>query len=197
MSDTQEPQAKVLIVDDEQGLADLYAAWLADTYEVRTAYDGEQALDKIDDTVDVVLLDRRMPGLSGDDVLTEIRERGCTCHVAMITAVGPDLDIAELRFDDYATKPIKRDELEEVVQILLQRSKYSNDIQRVLSLFAKKYTLEEELGQDELEASEEYQNLQQELTDAQGAADDSLRDLLENDDFTGAFRDYRTDEFHD
>lgn len=197
MSDTQEPQAKVLIVDDEQVLADLYAAWLADVYEVRTAYDGEQALDKIDDTVDVVLLDRRMPGLSGDDVLTEIREREYTCHVAMITAVDPDIDIAELRFDDYATKPIKRDELEEVVQTLLQRSKYSNDIQRVLSLFAKKYTLEEELGQDELEASEEYQNLQQELTDAQGAADDSLRDLLENDDFIGAFRDHGADELHD
>lgn len=80
----------VLVVDDEEDLANLYSQWLSDDYAVRTAYNGEQALERLDETVDVVLLDRRMPGLSGDDALNRIREREYDCRVAMVTAVDPD-----------------------------------------------------------------------------------------------------------
>lgn len=58
-----------------RNLADLYTAWLAADYNVRTAYDGEQALDTYNKTVDVVLLDRRLPIHSGNEVLEELRER--------------------------------------------------------------------------------------------------------------------------
>ncbi|WP_423750819.1 response regulator [Salinirarus marinus] len=74
--------ATVLIVEDERALVDLFSNWLSDDFDVRTAYDGEQALAKIDDEVDVVLLDRRMPGLSGDDVLERVRERDIDATLA-------------------------------------------------------------------------------------------------------------------
>ena len=80
----------VLVVEDEPDLADLYATWLKIDYSVRTAYGGEEAVEQLDDEIDVVLLDRRMPGLSGDEVLTKIRERGIDCYVSMVTAVEPD-----------------------------------------------------------------------------------------------------------
>jgi len=60
---------RVLIVDDEPDLADLYASWLPEQYAVVTAYDGRGALDALDGSVNVVLLDRRMPGMSGDEVV--------------------------------------------------------------------------------------------------------------------------------
>jgi CheY-like chemotaxis protein len=41
---------------------------------VRTAYGGHEALEELSDDVDVILLDRRMPGLSGDEVLEEVRD---------------------------------------------------------------------------------------------------------------------------
>jgi CheY-like chemotaxis protein len=63
----------VLIVDDESEVADVYALRLREEYETRTAYGGEEALDTIDSDMDVVLLDRRMPDLSGDEVLERIR----------------------------------------------------------------------------------------------------------------------------
>ncbi len=66
----------VLVVDDEQGLADLYANWLEDRYTVHTSYNGTDALETLSQEIDVVLLDRRMPDMSGDEVLTEIRNRG-------------------------------------------------------------------------------------------------------------------------
>lgn len=66
---TDTGSATVLIVEDEQPLADLYAKFLESTYTVRTAYDGTEALDSMSHEVDVVLLDRRMSGLSGEEVL--------------------------------------------------------------------------------------------------------------------------------
>ncbi len=56
----------VLIAEDEPDLANLYTSRLEERYDVRTAYDGTEALEAIDGDIDVVLLDRRMPGLSGD-----------------------------------------------------------------------------------------------------------------------------------
>lgn len=62
----------VLIVEDEPTLAEIYGGWLSEAYNVTIETDGESALTHIDDEIDVVLLDRRMPGLSGDAVLSEI-----------------------------------------------------------------------------------------------------------------------------
>ena len=72
-------QPTILVVDDERQLADLYATWVGDDYAVRTAYDGQSALEQADEAVDVVLLDRHMPDLTGDEVLGRIRDRGLDC----------------------------------------------------------------------------------------------------------------------
>lgn len=76
-SEVQEPvweQIKVLVVDDENMVAQMYRDWLQDAgFRVEVANGGEEALRKIDEDVDVVVLDRRMPLLSGDEVLEVIR----------------------------------------------------------------------------------------------------------------------------
>ncbi|MFB6176845.1 MAG: response regulator transcription factor, partial [Halobaculum sp.] len=91
----------VLVVDDEQQVADAYALRLQMEYDdVRKAYGGQEALDTVDETVDVVLLDRRMPDYSGGEVLEKMRERGLDCSVIMVTAVDPDFDIVSMPFDD-------------------------------------------------------------------------------------------------
>ncbi len=76
-SEVQEPvweQIKVLVVDDENMVAQMYRDWLEDAgFRVDVANGGEEALRKIEEDVDVVVLDRRMPLLSGDEVLEAIR----------------------------------------------------------------------------------------------------------------------------
>jgi len=121
--------AEVLVVDDEARLADLFAAWLQTDWVVETAYDGEEALEKMADSVEVVLLDRRMPGLSGDEVLEQIREQGYDSRVVMVTAVDPDFDIIEMGFDDYLVKPVSKDEIVDMVDDVADRSDYESDIQ--------------------------------------------------------------------
>jgi DNA-binding response OmpR family regulator len=111
----------VLVVEDEAEAADLYTKQLRDSYHVMTAYSGEEALEMIDPRVDIVLLDRRMPGLSGDEVLEEIRVREIPCRVIMVTAIDPDVEIIDLPFDEYLTKPVTGEELHETIERMLGR----------------------------------------------------------------------------
>ncbi len=103
-------EPRVLMVDDEKTVADAYALRLEDVAEVTVAYSGEAALDTVGDghVPDVVLLDRHMPGMSGDEVLERIRERELETRVIMVTAIDPDLDVLDMPFDDYLSKPVDR-----------------------------------------------------------------------------------------
>jgi len=127
----------VLIVDDDKDLADTYGMWLPDEYDVEIEYGGVQARKRIDDDLDLVLLDRRMPGIPGDKVLEDIRERGIDCPVAMLTAVAPDTDIIDLEFDEYLVKPITQTELRDTVDELLLRREFDPDAQDHFAMESK------------------------------------------------------------
>jgi DNA-binding response OmpR family regulator len=178
--------ATVLVVDDERGLADLYTIWLEDDYEVRTAYNGTEALDALDETVDVVLLDRQMPDVSGDDVLDELRERGIECRVAMVTAVEPELDIIELGFDDYLRKPVDRETLVEAVERLQRRSSYDDGVQKYFSA-ARKHALLSESEDPSVTESDEFQNLDDRLDDLREELD-AVAAGFDDEDFEVLFR---------
>ena len=171
----------VLIVEDEPDLANLYAAWLDESCSVETAYDGSEALDAIDDTIDVVLLDRRMPGLSGDTVLDAIRDRGLDCRVAMVTAVEPDFDIIGMGFDDYLVKPVSKDDLITVIDQLLLRSTYDEQLQQYFSLAAKKALLDAQKTEAELRSSQEYAELKDQLAVLRTQVDDTMAELFDRD----------------
>jgi DNA-binding response OmpR family regulator len=181
-------ETTVLVVDDEQRLADLFATWLRDENVVRTAYDGQEALDAFDEDVDLVLLDRRMPGLSGDDVLEELRDRDDFVQVVMVTAVDPDFDIIEMGFDDYLVKPVSKNDLLGIVEKMLTRSEYDEKIQRYYSLASKKALLEAEKPASELEDSDEYRNLLEEVETLKEDVDQAVEELSTHEDFASAFR---------
>lgn len=186
-----ESQPLVLVVEDEPDLADLYAAWLGDEYRVRTAYGGHEALDVLDDvdgTVDAILLDRRMPGLSGDEVLAAVRERGVDCRVAMVTAVEPDFDILEMGFDAYLSKPIRSDELHTTVEKLLERSEYDSLLQEYYALVEKQATLETAKSGAELAESDEYETLKERIAELQEELSKTLGGVEDDADFITAIQ---------
>ncbi|MFC7214443.1 response regulator transcription factor [Saliphagus sp. GCM10025334] len=161
----------VLIVDDEPAITSAYARWLEGSYEVRAANNGPDALENLDEGVDVVLLDRRMPDVSGDELLETIRERDLDCRVAIVSAVEPDFDIIDMGFDMYLEKPVSEpNELRETVSKLLGRSTYDEQMQQFLSLASKKASLEAKKSEDDLSSNEEYQKLADQV--------DSLREDL-------------------
>ena len=172
----------VLVVDDNRAIANTYTAFLSDEYTVRTAYDGKEALSELDPSVDVVLLDRRMPEVSGDAVLEEIESRQLDCRVVMLTAVDPDFDIIDMGFDEYLVKPIEREELNEVVREMLERATYDDDFRRFLALVSKKATLEAEKSSAELEASDEYGRIRERIEERREQVGIDVSDL--EDDFS-------------
>lgn len=132
----------VLVVDDETLLVDMFEEALSREFDVRTATSGAQALRLADAEVDVLLLDRRMPDMSGDDVLEKLSERGFEAQVAMVSAVNPDTDILEKSIDEYVTKPITPRELSEVVKDLLRRATYDEQTREYCRLSSLNAALE-------------------------------------------------------
>lgn len=107
----------ILVVDDNRPLADAFARVLSTKYDVRTAYTVADARESLDPDVDVVLLDRRLPDGSGDELLEEIREYGYDCRVAVVSATKKS---SELDCDAYVTKPLSgAEEVRETVANLL------------------------------------------------------------------------------
>ncbi|MBN1483120.1 MAG: response regulator [Chloroflexia bacterium] len=121
--------SKVLVVDDERSIVKLIAVNLElENFEVRTAYDGFEALDRLqEDRPDLIILDIMMPRMDGWEVLRQVRENESLTDipVVVLTARTNDADIIQgwqLGADEYITKPFSPVALVKTVQMVLKRS---------------------------------------------------------------------------
>ncbi|MCC8379714.1 envelope stress response regulator transcription factor CpxR [Xenorhabdus stockiae] len=119
---------KILLVDDDRELTALLKELLEmEGFNVVIAHDGEQALQFIDSSIDLLLLDIMMPRKNGIETLKELRQYHQT-PVIMLTARGSDLDRVlglELGADDYLPKPFNDRELVARIRAILRRSNWS------------------------------------------------------------------------
>ncbi|MEY9929573.1 DNA-binding response OmpR family regulator [Catenulispora sp. GP43] len=118
---------RVLVVEDEQVLADAVATGLRrDSMAVDVVYDGDAALERIAvNDYDVVVLDRDLPLVHGDDVCRHIVHSGLSTRVLMLTAAGDVADRVEgltLGADDYLAKPFAFPELIARIRALGRRA---------------------------------------------------------------------------
>lgn len=141
-TDQANKQNTVLIVDDEKELAEAYATWIANDYETRVAYNGREALEMVDETVDIVLLDRRMAGLSGDEMLERLIERGIDCRTIMVTAVDPDFEILDMQCDAYLHKPVNGEGLKAAIERQLTAMERGDSATEFVELTSKLDALE-------------------------------------------------------
>jgi DNA-binding response OmpR family regulator len=117
---------RLLIVEDERDLADALARGLRrDGWAADVAFDGTAGLEKAEITdYDVVLLDRNLPGVHGDEVCRRLHARGSAARILMLTAAGSVEDRVEgldLGADDYLPKPFDFDELRARLRALARR----------------------------------------------------------------------------
>jgi DNA-binding response OmpR family regulator len=122
MKKRNEKMKKVLVVDDEESIRELYRADLTDEgYEVELAADGRQALLGLDSfRPDLVTLDIKLPDIDGIEVLRRIREKNATVPVVLLTAFGEfRQDFNTWASDAYIVKSHDTTELKETVRRLL------------------------------------------------------------------------------
>jgi DNA-binding response OmpR family regulator len=119
---------RILVVEDERVLADAVGEWLRrESFAVDIAYDGDAALERLGvNDYDVVVLDRDLPVVHGDDVCRAIVDSGLPTRVLMLTAsasVRERVAGLALGADDYLPKPFAFVELSARVHALLRRTR--------------------------------------------------------------------------
>lgn len=130
---------KVLVVDDEPKITQVVTAYLEkEGYQVFTASSGNEALELNGRKApDLIILDLRLPDLSGEEVCRRIRQRHDT-PVLMLTAKAEEEDKVQglaIGADDYLTKPFSPRELVARVRAILRRVKAEREPQRDIISF--------------------------------------------------------------
>lgn len=123
---------RILVIDDEKNIRLMLSKCLiSEEYEVDTAEDGMQGIDMFEKgSYDVVLLDMKMPGLNGMDVLKKIKDTNQFIPVIMMTAFGTvesAVDVMKLGAVDYIKKPFTPDVIRSEVKSILERMKLSSE----------------------------------------------------------------------
>lgn len=178
----------MLVVEDDPAVATRYREQLAPDYTVRVATAGDEPLARLDERVDVVLLDRETPEVSGTDVVSRVREGDHDCRVALVTPEEPDLDILELGFDAYITKPVTASSLSETIERLLERSRYDRLLRDYYAAVAEQATLESNTDQAALEECAEYRRLQADIDAMRAELADTLGGVSDDADFIATIR---------
>ncbi|MDN5951034.1 MAG: response regulator, partial [Loigolactobacillus coryniformis] len=124
---------KILVVDDEKPISDIVKFNLTkEGYDVVTAYDGEEALAKVNEVnPDLILLDLMLPKIDGLEVAREVR-KDHDMPIIMLTAKDSEIDKVlglEMGADDYVTKPFSNRELVARVKANLRRQGTINNAQ--------------------------------------------------------------------
>lgn len=126
--------SKILLVDDDVGLVELLAQVMElEGFTIDIANNGQEALEKLDSSHDLILLDVMMPVLNGIETLKRIRQKFET-PVLMLTARGDEIDRViglELGADDYLPKPFNDRELVARMKAILRRSHNKTDAEAV------------------------------------------------------------------
>jgi two-component system, OmpR family, response regulator MprA len=149
---------KILVVDDERAVRDsLRRALELQGYEVELANDGADALARLAENgqPDAVVLDILMPGIDGLDVCRQLRRRGNSVPVLMLTArdaVGDRVEGLDAGADDYVVKPFALEELLARLRALLRRTSPAVDgVLRFADLELDTGTREVRRGSDRIE----------------------------------------------
>ena len=143
---------KIFIVDDELVMRKSLSGWLErDGYEVDTAESGEEAIEKLKETrFDVLLVDIKMEGISGLDVLKHVRENDPDVAVVMITAYGSISTAIEAIKNgayDYLLKPFDPDELGVLIEKIVEQQAQARENLFLKEQYKERTRFESMIGQ--------------------------------------------------
>ena len=164
-TDVRATRSRILVVDDDLGPRESLRMLLKSAYDIRTAASGPAALAELPRyRPDLVILDIKMPGMNGLDVLRRLKESDASVEVVMITAYASPETVKQVLTHgafEYLIKPFSRQDLEDVVRRALlrrqhevgARSAVSRLVAEMRALSAKTVQLEEAARREAAEQS--------------------------------------------
>ena len=122
---------RVLVVEDDDSLREMITEFLSEKYDVVSARDGVEALEKLEKgEIDILLADIMMPRMDGIELVRRVRGMGLSIPIILATA-KETLDDKRIGFsvgaDDYVTKPFDLEELDYRISALIRRAKIAGD----------------------------------------------------------------------
>ena len=141
----------VLIADDEEDFREIFSNIIEKMgYAVLTAQDGFGALELIDaNPVDIALIDFKMPGMTGLELLREIKQRSPGTEVIVITGMGTiDSAVEAMKSGayDYITKPVNFEELENILRRIVHTQALVKENERLRNALRQKYKFQNLVG---------------------------------------------------
>lgn len=132
------PMEQILIVDDDEGLVHFLSRFFSGQgLDVRTCHHGTEALEMVkNDSFDLILLDYKMPGRNGLDILREIRRLQVKTPIILMTAYGTmdtAIEAMKLGAYDYLLKPFDRSDLERLARDALEVNRLMKEVVRLPS----------------------------------------------------------------
>ena len=117
--------AKIMVVDDDEGILNLLKRFLVSLgYEAILADSGEEALQRMNEKPEIVILDIMMPGMNGFQVLEKIKEQAPSTEVIVITGLdetGLGIECLERGAFEFMAKPLNLDHLKFVLEFKLKQ----------------------------------------------------------------------------
>ncbi len=141
----------VLIADDEADFREIFSDIIAKMgYSVVTAKDGFSALEVVDtQPIDIALIDFKMPGMTGLELLREIKQKSAGTEVIVITGMGTiDSAVEAMKSGayDYITKPVNFEELETILRRIVHTQLLLKENERLREALRQKYKFQNLIG---------------------------------------------------
>lgn len=157
--------SNILIIEDERDTANLYRNYLEDDYCTKLATSGEQAIEELDPSIDLILLDLNLPRMNGREVIEAI-ENDDVDHtdprIIILTTRDPTADILEYPIDKYKMKPIYRDDLHNLINDIALQNRFQHLSKTLFQKRSKRNALNQ-AGKTDTETYRELLNAIEEL----------------------------------
>ncbi len=145
---------RILVIDDEENFRHMLSVILKkEKYEVETATNGEEGLQKLtSSTFDQILCDIRMPGMDGLDFLREVQKLGNGLNIIMMSAYGTidtAIEAMKLGAYDYISKPFKPDEIILTLRKAEERERLRRENEQLRKEVKKEYSFEKIVSKNE------------------------------------------------
>lgn len=169
----QRTRTCVLIADPDRRLTELYRHWLTPQYSVRFAHDRDGLRRRLDESVDVVVFDRSLPGATGESLGRLARSANDSCRVVMLTAERPELDVVSADCDAIVRKPTSRTALRTTIETQLDRFRESPERREYHALLACRSVLEDTYSEGVLADDDRFERLLSRIESLESTLEDA------------------------